>query len=131
MHTYVPICGYLYRSLVHSGVKIRGLQGWTVHRCPIYPPPFWPASLRLKIQVLFVQKKTLSEKFPFRKEKAYLNMNKVPCYCKKKSALLLEKVPFVWKKCPFARKECSFSTCPPLTVTLISYIHPCPLRSVL
>ena len=29
-------------SLSKTGVKIRGVQGWTVHRCPALRPPFWP-----------------------------------------------------------------------------------------
>merc|ERR1712012_1118105 len=128
--------------LFQTGVKIKGVQGRTVHRCPTLRPPFWPP-LVLKITCPFYEKiPLLSKKVPFCTEKLQLNMRKVLFYCKKcpfawkKSLLLEKKYPFTLKKCPFERKNvplciekvpfCSKNA--PFfdlsTVAQISYFHP-------
>ena len=104
-----------------SGVKIRRVQGWTVHRCPTLCPPFWPP-LVLKLNCIFSRfclfswkMLLLSKKVPFCTENMQLDIRKVLFFCKK-VPLCLEKVPFcskkcpfAWKKSPFARKKCPFT----------------------
>ena len=107
-----------------SGVKIRRVQGWTVHRCPTLCPPFWPP-LVLKLNCIFSRfclfswkMLLLSKKVPFCTENMQLDIRKVLFFCKK-VPLCLEKVPFCSKKCPFFDLS---------TVALISYYHPCFIR---
>ena len=97
-----------------SGVKIRRVQGWTVHRCPTLCPPFWPP-LVLKLNCIFSRfclfswkMLLLSKKVPFCTENMQLDIRKVLFFCKK-VPLCLEKVPFCSKKCPFAWKKSPFA----------------------
>ena len=118
-----------------SGVKIRGVHGWTVHRCPTLRPPFWPP-LVLKFKYPFHEKLPLSSKtFTFARKNCSSTLEKSSSTVKKspfarKSALFLEKsasllgkstllnennCPFAWKKCPFAKK-----------MPLFWLVHRCP-----